>query len=156
MKFLKVSSEELKVEGNVYDIIEAYMKNKNEHLEIVKEEYESKFNVYRDIDEEERNNYINENLGEFPIHNFLQESSLNNLLWDFDAVSLYPGAMSDPEAIYPRIETCYAFTPDMNEDLVEKFNNQTFTQGSAILKIRFYNPKDLIVQHLPVKKRKEE
>ena len=42
---LEVLSEELKVEGNVYDIIEAYMKYKNEHLEITKEEYESKFNV---------------------------------------------------------------------------------------------------------------
>ena len=32
----------------------------------------------------------------------------------------------------------------------DKFNNQTFTQGSAILKIKYYNPKNLIVQHLPV------
>ena len=39
----------------------------------------------------------------------------------------------------------------MNDELVEKFNNQTFTQGSAILKIKVYNPKNLIVQHLPVK-----
>ena len=29
----------------------------------------------------------------------------------------------------------------MNNDLVEKLNNQTFTQGSAILKIKYYNPK---------------
>ena len=62
----------------------------------------------------------------------LQELSLNNLLWDFDAVSLHPSAMSDPESIYPRIETGYAFSPYMNDELVEKFNNQTFTQGSAI------------------------
>ena len=102
------------------------------------------------------NNYINEKLGEVPIHKFLQESSLANLLWDFDAVSLYPSAMSDPEAIYPRIETCYAFTPDMNDDLVEKCNNQTFTQGSATSKFRFYSPKDLIVQHLPVKVREKK
>ena len=39
----------------------------------------------------------------------------------------------------------------MNDELVEKFINQTFTQGSAILKIKYYNPKNLIVQHLPVK-----
>ena len=44
--------------------------------------------------------------------------------------------MSDPESIYPRRETGYAFTPDMNEDLVNKFNNQTFTQWSAILKFK--------------------
>ena len=44
-------------------------------------------------------------------------------------------------SIYPRIETGYAFTRDMNGELVEKFNNQTFIQGSAILKIKYYNPK---------------
>ena len=42
--------------------------------------------------------------------------------------------MSDEKSIYPRIETGYAFTPNMNDELVEKFNSQTFTQGSAILK----------------------
>ena len=52
-----------------------------------------------------------------------------------------------------KIETGYAFTRDMNDELVEKFNNQTFTQGSAILKIKYYNPKNLIVQHLPVEEK---
>ena len=64
--------------------------------------------------------------------------------------------MTDPESIYPRIEIGYAFTPDMNTELVEKFNNQTFTQGSAILKIKNYNPKDLIVQNLTVKEREKK
>ena len=44
----------------------------------------------------------------------------------------------------------------MNDELVEKFNNQTFTQGSAILKKKYYNPKNLVVQHLPVKENKIE
>ena len=44
--------------------------------------------------------------------------------------------MSDEKSIYPRIESGYAFTSDMNDELVEKFNYQTFTQGSAILKIK--------------------
>ena len=61
--------------------------------------------------------------------------------------------MSDDESIYPRIETGYAFTADMNNDLVEKFNIQTFTYGSAILKIKYYNPKNLIVQHLLTKEK---
>ena len=54
--------------------------------------------------------------------------------------------MSDPESKYPRIVSGYSYTKDMNGDLVEKINNQTFTQGSAILKIKYYNPKNLIVQ----------
>ena len=48
---LKILSRELIVEGNVYDIIGAYMKYKNDHSKINKEEYESKFNDYRNIDE---------------------------------------------------------------------------------------------------------
>ena len=61
--------------------------------------------------------------------------------------------MSDPKSTYPRTETNYAYTPDMNNEPVEKFINQTFTQGSAILKIKYYNPKNLIVQHLLIKER---
>ena len=61
--------------------------------------------------------------------------------------------MWDENSVYPRIETGYAITRDMNRFLVHKFNNQTFNQGSAILKIKYYNPKNLIVQHLPVKEK---
>ena len=32
----KILSEELKVERKVYDIIEAYMKNKNKHSKVIK------------------------------------------------------------------------------------------------------------------------
>ena len=55
-----------------------------------------------------------------------------------------------------RIETGYSFTPDTNDELVEKIYIQAFTQGSAILKIKYYNPKNLIVQHLPVKEREKK
>ena len=59
--------------------------------------------------------------------------------------------MWDEKSIYPRIETGYAYTKDMSIDLFNKFNNQPLTRGNVILKIRYYNPKDLIVQHLPNK-----
>ena len=67
--------------------MEADMKYKNGHLKIVKEEYESKFDDYRNIDEEEMNIYINKKLDELLIHKLLQELFLNVLLWDFDATS---------------------------------------------------------------------
>ena len=152
---LIILSEEVKVEGNVDDIKEAYMKYENEHWKIFKEEYESKFFDYRDIDEEEMINYINKNLGEFPIHKLFQQLTFNNLLWDFDGNKIYPSAMSDPKSFYPRKETGYTYTEDMNDELVEKLNNQTFTQESAILKINYYNPKTLIVQQIPIKEKKE-
>ena len=43
---LKIKSEELKVEGNVYNVFEAYMIYKNDHSKIIKKEYESKFDDY--------------------------------------------------------------------------------------------------------------
>ena len=64
--------------------------------------------------------------------------------------------MWDQKSIYPKIKTGYAYEKHMNDELVKKFNNQTFTQGSAILKIKYYNPKNLIVQHLPVKEKDQK
>ena len=66
----------------------------------------------------------------------MRKLKLIELLWDFDCVSLYPSAMWGKNSIYPKIETGYSFTPDMNEDLVKKFKTKTFTQRSAILKIK--------------------
>ena len=66
----------------------------------------------------------------------------------FDASSIHPSAMWDEESIHPKIETGFAYTKEMNDGLVEKINTQTFNQGSAISKTLYYNPRDLIVQHL--------
>ena len=64
--------------------------------------------------------------------------------------------MWDERSIYPRIETGYAYTRDMNNELVEKFNTGIFNQGSAFLKIKYFNPRDLIAQHLPVKEHEKK
>ena len=64
--------------------------------------------------------------------------------------------MWDKNRIYPKIETGYAYTKDMNDELVEKFNNQSFIQGSALLKIKYYYPKYLVDQHLSVKEREDK
>ena len=77
-------------------------------------------------------------------------------MWDFDAVSLYPSAMWDENSVYLMIQTGYTFTKDMNDKLVDKFNTRTFRQGSARLKIKNPNPKNLIVQNLPVGEREKK
>ena len=64
--------------------------------------------------------------------------------------------MWDKNSLYSKIETGYAYTTDMNDELDEKFNTGNFTQGSAVLKIKYYNPKNLIVQHLPVKEKENK
>ena len=64
--------------------------------------------------------------------------------------------MWDQNSVYPRIETGFAFKPHMNDIYLEAFNNQTFNEDgdeSAILTIKYFNPPDLIFQHLPVKEK---
>ena len=76
-------------------------------------------------------------------------------MMDFDGTSLYPSIMYDENSVCPKIESGFPFKSYMNEVYVEVFYNQSFNQDgnqSAILKIKYYNPPDLIFQHLPVKK----
>ena len=141
---LKIISEKLYVKRNVYDIIEVYLNYKNKHLKSYEKEYESKFNDYRNENIKEKENYIYEKLSQLPIHQLTKQKKIGEVLWDFDAVSLYPSAMWDRKGIYPGIETGYAIIEDMNNELVDKFNTGNITQGSAILRINFYNPKKFI------------
>ena len=83
----------------------------------------------------EMEKYINEKISKLPIHRILKQTSLGEFFWDFDNVSFYPSAMWDEKSKYPSIETGYAFTDDMNDELFEKIIDQTFTQSSAILKV---------------------
>ena len=104
-------------------------------MKIFEKEYENQPNDYRDENVEEKENYISEKLSQLPIHQLTKQIKLDELFWDFDAVSLYPSAMWDENSIYPRIETGYAYKTDMNDELVEKFKSGNFNLGSAILKI---------------------
>ena len=72
---------------------------------------------------------------------------------DVDASSLYPSAMWDNISVYPKMETGFAFKPQMIIVRVEAFKIQWFNRDgneSAFLKIKFYNPPKFIFQHLPV------
>ena len=77
-------------------------------------------------------------------------------MMDFDATSLYPSAMWDENSLCPKKETGFAIKHHMNNVYVKAFNNQIFNQDgneSAILKLKHYNPPDLIFQVLPVKEK---
>ena len=77
-------------------------------------------------------------------------------MMDYDGNSLYLSAMWYKRSVYREKETGFTFKPDMIDAYVEAFNIQTFNQDgdeSAILKIKFYNPPNLIFQHLPVKEK---
>ena len=77
-------------------------------------------------------------------------------MMDFDATSSYPFAMYDENSVYPKIKIGFSFKLHMNDVYVKSFNNQTFNQNgdeSVVLKLKFYNPPDLIFKHLPVKEK---
>ena len=155
-----IISKELNIDDDnnekVCEIIDKYFEYTNEKRKIIEDEYDSNFKDYRDIYEEERTEHINKELNKLPIHKKLQKLDLNDVMMDFDATSLYPSAMWDENSVYPKIETGFAFKPHMNNVYVEVFNNQTFNQNgdeSAILTIKYYNPPNLIYQHLPVKEK---
>ena len=156
-----IISKELNINGNdedVCEIINEYFEYTNKQRKILEDEYDSKFKDYRDIDVEKRTEHISKELNILPIHKKLQKLNRNDVMMDFDATSLYPSAMWDQNSVYPEIETGFAFKPHMNNVYVEAFNNQTFNQDgdeSAILRIKHYNPRNLIFQHLPVKEKVE-
>ena len=90
------------------------------------------------------------------IHKELSKRDSNKTQMVYDATSLYPSAMWDENSVYPQKKTGLAFEPNLNDAYVVAFNNQTFLQGgdeSVITKIKYYNPPDLIFQHLPVKEK---
>ena len=126
------------------------MKYKNKHFKSIPKENESKFDDYRNEDVDEKEEHINKKVSNLRLRKLIHQKKLIELLWDFDAVSSYPSAMWDSSPIYPRVETGYAFSPDINDELVQKFNTGNFTKGSALLKIKYHNPRDLVVQDLPV------
>ena len=74
----------------------------------------------------------------------------NDLLMAFDGNSLCPSAMLDSESHCPRNETGYLFIADEEKELIQQFNNRTFTQfkdqAYAPTPFRCYNPKCLKFQ----------
>ena len=74
-------------------------------------------------------------------------------MWTFDSTSLHPSAMWHQFSIYQKMKTSYAFTADVNDELLQKIITRTFTQGSAILRVTYYNPSGLIVHYLAVKEK---
>ena len=151
-----IISKELNFNGNICEILEKYFEFLNKYEKQYAKEFDSKYNDYRDIDQKEKEKYVNRKLNMLPIHKELSKLDSNKTQMDFDATSLYPSAMRDEKSVYPKIETGFAFKPHMNNVYVEALNNQSFNENgdkSAILKIKYHNPPDLIFQHLPVKEK---
>ena len=151
-----VFSKELNFNGNICEILDKYFEYTNKQRKILEDDYDSHFNDYRDNDEEERTEHFNKELNKLPIHRKLQKLNLNDVMMDFDATSLYSSALWDDKSVYHKIETAFLFKRHMKKSYVDAFKIQTFNQDgneSAILRIKTYNPPNLIFQHIPVKEK---
>ena len=151
-----IISKELNVNGNICDILKKYFEFLNKYEKQYAKEFNLKYDDYRDIDQKEKEKYVNRKLNMLPIHKELSKLDSNKTQMDFDATSLYPSAMWDENSVYLKIETGFAFKPRMNDVYVKAFNNQTFNEDgneSAILTIENYNRPNLIFQHLPNKEK---
>ena len=155
-KLLNITSKELNVNGNICEILDECFEYTNKHRKIMENEYDPQFDDYRDINQEDKEKYVNDKLNKLTILKKWQKLNLNDVMMDFDGTSLYPSAMWDEKSVYLKIKTEFVFQPHMNNDYLEAFNNQNFTQNgneSAILKLKSYYPPNLIIQHLPVKEK---
>ena len=86
----------------------------------------------------------------------LSKLDSNKTQMGYDGNSPYPSAMWVENSVYPKVETGFAFAPHMNDVYVKAFNDQFSNEDineSAILTIKYYNPPDLLFQHLAVKEK---
>ena len=154
-----IISKELNVDnvsGNVCDILEKYFEFLNKHEKEYKKEFDSNYGDYRDINQKEKEKFVNKKLNMLPIHKELSKLNLKKTQMCYDGNSFYPSAMWDCNSVYAKLETGFVFRPHMKKTYVEAFNNQTFNEDgdeSAMLTIKYYNPPNLIFQHLPVKEK---
>ena len=129
------------------------MNYKNNRIKFFIKDYESKFNNYKETNIDEMDKYINKKIGELPNHQLLQQLSSNELLRDLDTVSLYPFGFEWWKIIISKNRKWFCLYERYEWWTCWKFKKKNFTQGSAILKVKLYNPKNLIVQHIPVKEK---
>ena len=112
-----IISKELNVDNdgsNVCDILEKYFEFLNKHEKEYEKEFDSKYNDYRDIDQKEKEKYVNKKLNMLPIHKELSKLNLKKTQMCYDATSLYPSATWGCNSVCPKIETGFAFKPHMN------------------------------------------
>ena len=125
--------------SNKCEILEKYFEILNEHEKQYTEEFDSKYDDYRDNNEKEKTDFFNKKPHMLPIHKELSKLDSNKIQMGYDGNSLYPSAMWDENSVYPKIETGFDFKPNMNDVYVDAFNNQTFNEDgdeSAILTIK--------------------
>ena len=76
-----------------------------------------------------------------------------DLLLSSDYNSLYPSALAHLNLKLPKIETAKAINIEDRDRFFSLFNNSSWKvlQKSEFFKLRYFNPKEIISQHMSVK-----
>ena len=133
-----IISEEANINVNVCDLLEKCFKILNKYGKQYTKEFDSKYVDNKDIDREIKTDFINKKHNMLAIYKELSKLKSNKTQMDHDATSFYPSAMWDENSVYPKIESGFAFKPNMNDIYVEAFNHKFFNQDgndSGILTI---------------------
>lgn len=83
----------------------------------------------------------------------LKNLNLDDVLMNFDGVSLYPSAMADNNSEYPKCESARMFNQQEEQKFLEQFNNQSFRLKTGIFKVKYINPSNLFFQHSAIKEK---
>ena len=97
-----IISKDLDINGNICEILEKYFKVLNKYEKQYAEEFDSKYDEYRDIDQDERTDYNKRKLNTLPIHKEFSKLDSKKTQMDYDATSLYRSAMWDENLVYPK------------------------------------------------------
>ena len=155
-EILNTLKKHLKIDDNeISNIIDKYLNYINTKREEYTLEFENGEKDYRKINKKELEKFLERKLGELNISKELQKINKDDLLVSYDFNSLYPSAQIDINSTWPKIETAYSFEKYMNDAVCYLFNSQKWNQlnRSAFLTIKYYNPENLIFQHLPIKEK---
>ena len=94
-----IISKGLNVNGNIYEISEKYFELLNKYEKQYAKEFDSKYDDYRNIDQKEKEKYVNQKLNMLSIHKELSKLNSNKTQMDFDTTSLIPSAMWDENCL---------------------------------------------------------
>ena len=100
--FLKGISEELKVHGNFYYIINDYRRYKSRYMEKLKKNMIVFFVIIKIEMMTKRSNFNAEKPGDLPIDRILSRFDLSGLSRGFDAAALYLSAIWADKPLYPK------------------------------------------------------
>ena len=125
-----------------------------EHISTIKNYYkekcESRFGDYRRTRIKKLEEYIDRKVARIPVSKQLAVIDKPELLVSSDYISFYPSAMAHPYSKWSKIDTAKAGSIKDSNYLCELFNNGDWKSlnKSGFYKVRYYNPKEFIIQHM--------